>query len=253
MRFIKTCIITLVVTVALGIGFYLFGFKLIKNNDESYLKKTFFSTNIQSTMMDEDENDMNKKDLLKLLNRKVDYSTIELAAIFPQKEGFKWHFNGPADYGKSMTITNVIRENDKISIIITGNLDDLSDGEAGKTDFHFSYTITNESIKDSSDFIILKKPLVIGNEWDNQYMLGEKTYSALTRITALTGDFITTESVINNVPNYPNEKYWRKEVYQLGKGLVFYAEMVEEDYGGCVLDYIEDSISDISYEFESCL
>ena len=89
MRFIKICIITLIVIVALGIGFYWLGFKLIKNDEESHLKKTFSDTNIQLTM--ENENDTIKNDLLKLLNRKVDYSTIELAAIFPQKKGYKWH------------------------------------------------------------------------------------------------------------------------------------------------------------------
>jgi hypothetical protein len=107
------------------------------------------------------------------------YVSNYLARLLPDM-GYKWLYNGFAEYGHQMSLEDIVKDDEGIKYIIRGKVADMSDGESGRSEDDFSieltYNITWGSIyqekkekmmMDSDmDFIeLIRAPLVEGNKW----------------------------------------------------------------------------------------
>lgn len=191
------------------------------------------------------------------LEMEVDFASVPMQAIFPNEIGFRVHFCGPVEIGESRIISDVIKEDGKTRLVIKGNYDDESDDQTRDNSFSFEYIITDDYVEDSSVGIVLKKPLVTGNQWEHRLKIKDriysrknntkdKEYSAITKISEIKGKFIITETTAEGVDDYKEGRYWKKSVYEYGRGLVFFTKMNEE---GHIMNFIENDIYNLLNTF----
>lgn len=76
----------------------------------------------------------------------------ELAKYFPQVEGTVLNYYGTVEYGQTLTLSKVIKEDSQMTLHFKGEIEDLSDGEGPSREERIlepSYTITENSVKES--------------------------------------------------------------------------------------------------------
>jgi hypothetical protein len=105
------------------------------------------------------------------------YQVDALSKLLPDRVGYEWKYEGFAEYGHRAQLDLVMSEPTKRMYMVSGTVDDMSDGESTK-DFsiELSYTIegnrliqtkTEEVMMDSkyNQLTLIQTPLVIGTYW----------------------------------------------------------------------------------------
>ncbi len=101
-----------------------------------------------------------------------------IQSLFPNQSGFRWFYNGYAEYGHSMTLDAIDVEENKITYHINGQVDDASGGE-GSGEYHLTadYTIERGALyqvidapmimdKNYQTIVLIKTPLEAGATWE---------------------------------------------------------------------------------------
>jgi hypothetical protein len=105
------------------------------------------------------------------------YQIDALSKLLPDAEGYKWKYEGFAEYGHTAQLDNIIDEATQRIYRVSGTVDDMSDGESNK-DFNLelNYTIKGNSLIQSKveevmmdskfdKLTIIQTPLVVGTYW----------------------------------------------------------------------------------------
>ena len=99
-----------------------------------------------------------------------------IKSLLPQSPGFRWVYNGFAEYGHTMALKSAIPHDSSIYYELEGNIHDPSGGEAsGNFDLQVKYEITNMSLimrqnseKMMDNFLeleLIRLPLQEGTQW----------------------------------------------------------------------------------------
>lgn len=102
-----------------------------------------------------------------------------LKKLLPQGVGFRWVYNGFAEYGHTMELKSVTSANGSTRYKIEGNVDDPSGGEApGDFSLQMEYEVTNKALimrKNSekmmdnfSELELVQVPLQEGTKWEQK-------------------------------------------------------------------------------------
>jgi copper amine oxidase-like protein len=103
-----------------------------------------------------------------------EYKIQELSKLLANSKGFKWNYNGFAEYGHIMKLEDIVDEDNKREYIINGEVGDPSGGESDiDRSLHIKYTIkdnkliqekTEKSMMDSKfdKLTLIQAPLVAG-------------------------------------------------------------------------------------------
>lgn len=179
------------------------------------------------------------------------YINNALAALLPEKPGYRWLYNGFAEYGHEMTLEEVEKENDIIKYRIKGEVADMSDGESGRGKEHFKidleYTINNaaimqtksEKIMMDSDFDsleLIKAPLIKGNKWGQE--LTDKSGNA-----RYLNCEITDIKEVGNARIYTVEyrdqdsSYYEKRMIEEGVGVVSFNKLFKSENDSFEIGY----------------
>ncbi len=104
----------------------------------------------------------------------------QLAALLPDKKGYQWQYEGSVDYGHTMTLQDVRRQQGRVEYDIVGEVDDMSAGESGRDhSFTLLYTIADGALSQRSQgtqlldsqvpqLELLRLPLRQGATWSQQ-------------------------------------------------------------------------------------
>ncbi len=186
---------------------------------------------------------------------KIPYSK-DIADIFPS-DLVVWEYNGFLDYMHKMWILSIMDSTDEKIYKISGEVEDLSDGESG-SDYNFSitYTIKGDSVyqnqsgimlfdTDYKDLILIKEPLEAGNTWDQviENENGNKININSSIIKVEKGD-----SNIYHVEYYISEEgRYERRIFEEGKGITYYeAEMIgPEDTEKYIIHYSMTNIKEV--------
>jgi len=108
------------------------------------------------------------------------YQVEALSELLPDLVGYKWQYEGFAEYGHKAQLDSIVSEATKRMYMVSGSVDDMSDGESTK-DFsiELSYTIEGnrliqtkreEVMMDSKydRLTLIQTPLVIGTYWTEE-------------------------------------------------------------------------------------
>ncbi len=122
-------------------------------------------------------NNVNEEETLNGDNIKNQEALIKL---LPEKEGYKWVYNGFVEYAHRGILNSIEEKDNKIIYSIEGEVDDVSDGES-KNDYTISqkYIIENgkliqekeETMMMDSNFdsiVLIQLPLEVGNTWNQK-------------------------------------------------------------------------------------
>lgn len=167
----------------------------------------------------------------------------EMAKYFPAVEGTVLIFSGTVEYGQTLTLNGVIKNDDKLVLNFKGEIEDLSGGEGLSREeriLETTYEINKDSIKEIRknetrrhsqsiirEQVVLKLPVEEGNKWTQEVMIDNKTYEAETTIIDISKDnkgksLVKTETRVPGMEEYPDKVYKEVRVYKEGKGLVEY-------------------------------
>ncbi len=171
----------------------------------------------------------------------------ELASYFPEEEGKVLIYNGFAEYGQTLTLDRIIRNDDKLRLIFKGEIEDVSGGEGPPRHeliFETEYIITKDSVKEvqknekrrfSQSIIreqtVLKLPIEEGQKWKQVVNIGGTEYEAATEIVEVSKDardrnLVKTETIIEGMDSYPGNTYREVKVYREGQGLVEFNNII---------------------------
>lgn len=128
-----------------------------------------------------------------------------LRTLLPNRTGFSWKYNGFAEYGHLMTLDDIDQNDFKTVYLISGVVDDMSDGEAGG-DFSLEITYeiskgelkqytTSSKLMDSTykEIVLIKPPFDKGAVWSSIAITGESVEVELQcEITDVKNDGIKT-------------------------------------------------------------
>ncbi|VDN47052.1 conserved protein of unknown function [Petrocella atlantisensis] len=105
------------------------------------------------------------------------YQVDVLSELLPSSVGYEWKYEGFAEYGHKAQLNSILSEPTKRMYMVSGRVDDMSDGESTK-DFsiELTYTIngnsliqtkTEEVMMDSKydQLTLIQTPLVVGTYW----------------------------------------------------------------------------------------
>ncbi|MCG0275449.1 MAG: hypothetical protein L5655_04685 [Thermosediminibacteraceae bacterium] len=103
----------------------------------------------------------------------------ELTGLLPEKEGFRWIYNGFAEYGHTMELKSIVRDESAVRYEIEGEVADMSGGEAeGDFSLRVEYEVKDRSLimrKDSekmmdnfSELELIRLPLEKGTQWEQK-------------------------------------------------------------------------------------
>ncbi len=171
----------------------------------------------------------------------------ELAKYFPAVEGTVLIYNGTVEYGQTLTLNSVIKNDDKLTLNFKGEIEDLSGGEGLSREeriLETTYEINKDSIKEIRknetrrhsqsiirEQVVLKLPVEEGNKWTQEVMIDNKTYESETTIIDISKDdkgksLVKTETRVPGMEEYPDKEYKEVRVYKEGKGLVEYNTVI---------------------------
>jgi len=157
--------------------------------------------------------------------------------LLPEAEGFTWRYTGFADYGHKMTLDNIEESDNQIKYYISGQVDDLSDGES-QADFSITlqYLIKDgkliqikksEIMLDSNfdNLILIQAPLEKGNSWD-QIVKDEKGNNTrlVSTIVDVTGDETKTYKV--EYRDHESSYFETREIRE-GTGVVNFTKLMK--------------------------
>lgn len=172
----------------------------------------------------------------------------ELLRLLPEKEGFRWVYNGFAEYAHIMNLERIEKKDGQTTYFISGEVEDLSGG-ASERDFSVKveYVIKNgiltqkkkeELMMDSiSDEIqLLKTPLDKGAQWKQAVIDKEgNRFDLDCQIT----DVADQNGVREYTVVYKDRKsdYFEKRKIREGIGVVSLEKMLKTNEGSFVAGY----------------
>ncbi|MCX7922349.1 MAG: hypothetical protein N3B21_10135 [Clostridia bacterium] len=178
--------------------------------------------------------------------KKPDYSK-ELLKMFPDKVGTEWIYSGFAEYGHQMTLDERSKVANKgYEIKISGNIFDMSDGEA-KGDFSLAlkYVFSDEAVKEIvekgeklphkiKEFEILRGPLKLGNSWTQNVIINGKETELKAEILEDTVEKDSNKRVIKvrytaKVDGMPDGIYKETRTFKEGAGLVHFENTFDQN------------------------
>jgi hypothetical protein len=192
MNKVKTVIAVLAVSL-----FFIAGCGLIDNGagDETTINQTTTDESVSSETSEETSADYTEEnDLLK--------------GLLPEETGFAWKYFGTAEYGHTMTVNEIVREDGTTTYYISGSVDDMSDGESGN-DFSLDvrYVIENGELTQYAEsdmmldsvykkIVLIRTPLEEGMTWTQTAVAKDGTEEELTcEITEVKDDGYKTYTV----------------------------------------------------------
>ena len=158
-----------------------------------------------------------------------------LAELFPKTEGYKWIYNGFAEYGHEMTLNEIVATQDKVVYTMKGEVFDMSDGES-QNDFSLSvnYTITADSVVqdkvgpmmfDVYDHIeLIRTPLEVGESW-NQTVKSADGKEVNLKCTIEKVEMDGTAKVYTIVYQDTNSPFYERRVIKEGIGVIAFSRL----------------------------
>lgn len=171
----------------------------------------------------------------------------ELKALLPEKEGYKWVYNGFAEYGHTLVLNDINEDEGKLVYLTTGEVDDMSDGESDK-DFSLSvtFTVTPQSITQEKtgemmldifdQMVLVKAPLEQGNTWTQKV----KSVDGIETTLECTIEKIEEDNgkkVYTVVYQDQNGPYYEKRVIQEGIGVINFTRLYITDEENFEISY----------------
>lgn len=159
----------------------------------------------------------------------------ELKALLPDKEGYKWVYNGFAEYGHEVVLESIKEENQKSIYSTKGEVFDMSDGES-EMDYSLSinFTVTSDSLiqnkngemtMDLFDSIeLIQMPLQKDHTW-TQTVKGKNgeeivLESTIEKIEEQDGAKVYTVYYTNQ-----NSSYFERRVIMEGVGVIGFTRL----------------------------
>jgi hypothetical protein len=162
--------------IIVAIGLLALGVYIAISMNQVHINKTTEQKNHSSTNEKSGTGNAAEK------TNKEDYSILngQLSNLLPEKENFKWVYNGFAEYAHIMTLKSIGKSTDQIKYEVAGAVEDMSGGESGKPKDYFNLKITyiikqgvliqNKSEKAMMDSIfdsieLIRAPLSKNSKW----------------------------------------------------------------------------------------
>jgi hypothetical protein len=167
------------------------------------------------------------------------YQKEALSKLLPPSAGYKWIYNGFAEYGHQMTLNSVTDETSKRTYNITGTVEDPSGGEStADLRINMQYIIEKTSmIQQKSEQVmmdskfnrmtLIKTPLAAGTYWTEKVTdkagLSKDIAASITKVTAL------ATGVKEYTVHYKdiNSPYYEERVIREGVGVVSFEKLLE--------------------------
>ncbi|MGE5551973.1 MAG: hypothetical protein ACM3ZC_15790 [Bacteroidota bacterium] len=162
----------------------------------------------------------------------------QLLAVFPQRVGTVWRYDGYAEYGHEMQLRAVRRSAGKVVHEITGAVADVSSGESTR-DFRFAlqYVFHPDEVRERilradtpfphrlGDLVLLRLPLKQGSSWRQTVRAGGRAKSVQAVILAAgERDGAREYTVRYRTPmaGKPGGVYEEIRVFRAGVGVVWF-------------------------------
>ncbi|KDR96611.1 Copper amine oxidase N-terminal domain-containing protein [Peptoclostridium litorale DSM 5388] len=177
------------------------------------------------------------------------YEKNQISKLLPQKTGYRWIYNGFAEYAHEMTLDSIKDEYQKMTYFIRGEVEDLSDGES-KSDMGIDITYiisensliqekTEKAMLDSKfdRITLIKTPLVAGTFWS------EKLTDSSGKGTSINSIITKVEIDEDGLKQYTvryediNSSYYEERIIKEGAGVISVEKLLE----------LEDSTFPVSY------
>ncbi|HBX24502.1 MAG TPA: hypothetical protein DEF34_12865 [Desulfotomaculum sp.] len=162
----------------------------------------------------------------------------QLAALLPSREGYRWYYNGFAEYGHRMTLKTIDKQNSDLVYSIEGEVDDPSGGEAKDRDFNLQivYTIANgvltqtkqeDAMLDSNydRLDLIKTPLGKGIRW-TQKVIDQDNIETDLECTIEDVKNLDGVAVYTVVYKDKNSDYYERREIKEGVGLVSFEKLL---------------------------
>ncbi|HHX94883.1 MAG TPA: hypothetical protein GX691_03535 [Clostridia bacterium] len=183
----------------------------------------------------------NQQDELKAANE-------ELKKLLPEKEGFRWIYNGFAEYGHTMELERIQKQGSQTTYFVSGNVEDLSGGESTR-DFslEIEYVIKDgilaqkkkeELMLDSisNNIQLAKTPLEQGAQWKQTVTTKDGDELNLDcQITEVTEENRVKEYTI--IYEDQNSDYFERRKIREGTGVVSLEKMLKSGGESFVAGY----------------
>ncbi|MGI5854772.1 MAG: hypothetical protein ACOX8I_10700 [Bacillota bacterium] len=151
-------------------------------------------------------------------NREIDFSQVQMTDFFPWPVGYNSAYIGSLDYERSFKVENIIDAENERRIVFRNMMWGENDEQRL---FNTEMIITSDQIVDLEDnFILLKKPLQVGTEWENKVVLSGKEYIGVTRITEFVESAIITETHVSGIPEFSDRTLYRRQAFEPGQGVI---------------------------------
>lgn len=171
----------------------------------------------------------------------------ELLALLPEKEGYKWVYNGYAEYGHDMTIDKIETTPQQTVYTLNGEVFDMSDGATDRDySLKVTYTITSDALiqdksadmmLDSFDHMeLVRAPLTEGGSWEQTVKDAEGNSITLecTIEKIETEDGVKVYTVMYKDKNSP---YYEKRTIREGTGVINYMRLYLTEEGNYEISY----------------
>ncbi|HHY81344.1 MAG TPA: hypothetical protein GX505_01535 [Clostridiales bacterium] len=197
---------------------------------------------------DQDQNDETGTDNQGQNDEEETKVSDQLIKLLPSKEGYKWVYNGFAEYGHELILEDIREEKDKIIYSAKGKVFDMSDGESDK-DFSLSvdYTITSDELIQNKtgemmmdlfdSMVIVQLPLEVGHSWT------QKVKGADGKEVELKSTIVKVELDDGGTKLYTvdyqdkNSDYYEQRIIKEGIGVVGFTRLYMTEEGNFEITY----------------
>lgn len=188
----------------------------------------------------------------------IRYKKDALSRLLPEKTGYKWIYEGFAEYSHQMVLDKVTDEPQKRIYAISGEVGDPSGGESTKDrSISIKYTIEgNRLIQEKNEqamldskydkLILIKTPLTTGTFWT------EKVFDKTGKETLINALIKKTELADDNKMKYTvryqdtNSGYYEERVFKEGAGVIAFEKLLELDDSSFPAGYFTYLSGDLS-------
>jgi hypothetical protein len=181
-------------------------------------------------------------------------SNRQLEGLLPAETGYKWIYFGFAEYGHEMTLNDIIKDSRQTVYKITGEVFDMSDGEAqGDFGIDLEYIIKNGTLVmnkksekmmdwEFDSMILIKTPLEKGNTWKQKLISRDKQEMVLNCvITDIADDNgVKTYTVLYEHvdSSYYEERKIREGVGVTSMNRLYVSQDMSFEIGYQILEYV---------------
>ncbi|MCK5129898.1 MAG: hypothetical protein KAQ68_08605 [Clostridiales bacterium] len=165
-----------------------------------------------------------------------------LANLLPESIGHTWIYNGFAEYGHRMTLSEITQSDAGRIYKISGQVDDISGGESNKDySIEISYTIsdkmmvqthTGEMLMDTAyeRIILIQLPLQQNNTWE-QTVINKNGKDVTLKCTITEAFYEEGQESYTVLYEDVNSSYYEKREIQKGLGVISYEKLYIPDAG----------------------